>query len=84
VPPRPPTPTTTTTATTTTTTASAAPQMSSPSMPTPQAIASALTNSPTAADKLKDTVISPDKIVRGTQSGSTVLGSFDDRDICEF
>ncbi|KAG7669737.1 hypothetical protein Ndes2437B_g05923 [Nannochloris sp. 'desiccata'] len=53
----------------------------SPTRPPPQAIVSALTNSPTAADKFKDIgVINADEIVRGTQAGSTVLGSFDDRD----
>jgi mechanosensitive ion channel protein 1/2/3 len=62
------------------TTSSSSSSSPSPTMPSPQAIASALTNSPTAADKLKDSVISPDKIVRGTQAGSIVLGSFDDRD----
>ena len=69
------------------TSASAAPQAASSSappsltIPTPQAIVSSLTNSPTAADKFKDLgVINPDKIVGGTQAGSTVLGSFDDRD----
>ena len=65
---------------TTAATAAVSSVQASSSMPSPQAIASALTNSPTAAEKIKDTVISPDKIVGGTQAGSIVLGSFDDRD----
>jgi len=69
-----------------TTKASAAPQAASSSAPllpkiTPQSIVSSLANSSTVADKFKDLgVINPDKIVGGTQAGSTELGSFDDGD----
>lgn len=53
-------------------------QPSSPGMPSTQVVAASLTNSPNAASKIADAV-SPDKIVGGTQAGSMVLGSFDDR-----
>lgn len=51
---------------------------SSPGMPSTQVVAAALKSSSTAASKINDTV-SPDKIVGGTQAGSVVMGSFDDR-----
>ena len=53
-------------------------------MPSPQAVASALANSQTAAEKIHEAAatmaVSPDRIVGGIQKGSTVLGSFDDRE----
>ena len=52
-------------------------QQPSSTIPSSQVVASALSNSPTAASKISD-IVSPDRIVGGNQAGSLVLGSFDD------
>lgn len=59
----------------TTTTASMAPGAAVGA--SPQAIISAISNSPGAASKITQ-VISPDSVVGGTQDGSIIMGSFDE------